>query len=575
MILFFRALAVDAQLIPLSGGLLAAVLYGLARWRKPRPVYWISLLFLALMLTEVNSWRFSSIGDEYSFFLYAQERFTPEGMQYMLNHFTSGTGVYHSHSVFSSFLQVVSMALFGQDGYGWRVSSIYLVSVSLFFFYKFFKEFFRERIALLTIFFLGVSQYLISFSKIGYNNPQAFFALGLALWAAAVAIRGRTALGYAGLGAALGLCFYVYPAALYAVPLPLLLLCLYDRPKKRADWLNWLNAFVLLVLMLLPFAFQPEYWAEKLPGTFLQNSDLNVFNAAAVLKNIATNLLYAFFSFVYIPLETHYVVVAYIDPVSALFLPIGLAWTLTQVKRNRFALFMGLTYFFMLFMVGASSGRDAPPNTRMFMLLPWFTLFTALGVDWTARAGADLVRLFQKGRGEPHRPPRLAWVYAGLAALVALTNGYMAFSLEQRRMADSASLEVLFLRLLARNQAAADRDELAYLFITDDSWGIEGIQLFPQVYHLPQARFQLQRVVVNRAVLPQEYRTLALDPQTIVVVQPTLQRDLQEAVLLYLERLGKSVCAIKAAPTSDVRFYILLDPGRMELCPVDGHWQRQ
>ena len=82
-------------------------------------------------------------------------------------------------------------------------------------------------------FLMGVSHYIISFGRIGYGIMPALFAEMLVLTTAAWAIRSKRLLAYAAMGLAMGFAFYVYPAALYTLPLPLLLLLIYATPTNR------------------------------------------------------------------------------------------------------------------------------------------------------------------------------------------------------------------------------------------------------------------------------------------------------------------------------------------------------
>jgi 4-amino-4-deoxy-L-arabinose transferase-like glycosyltransferase len=114
------------------------------------------------------------------------------------------------------------MKLFDNRNFGWRFSNPFLMACSLPFFYYFFKAFVSQRIALMAVILLGFSHYLLSFSKIGYNNLQALFATGLVLASLTWALQSMKPIAFSATGLVMGLCFYIYPAALYVVPLPVL-----------------------------------------------------------------------------------------------------------------------------------------------------------------------------------------------------------------------------------------------------------------------------------------------------------------------------------------------------------------
>jgi 4-amino-4-deoxy-L-arabinose transferase-like glycosyltransferase len=588
LIFFLHALEVDHTEIPMAATLLLGTWILVMRLAHPGPIYWIVAGAMSLMTLGVDSWRFSFIGDEYAFYYTALNFFTPDGIRQLYTNFFNGTAVYHSHPLFSSTLQAASMALFGKDSFGWRSSSTYLAAVSLFFFYGFFKNFFDRRIALWAAIFLGASHYLMNFSKVGYNNTQTLFAFGLVLWASARAASRRTPLAYTGLGAAIGLCFYLFPGSLYVVPLPFLFLLLYDSPKDRAARSRWLDMLCMLSILIVPLLFQPDYWSGKIPGTFLYSTQTT--GSSATPSKIIYNTLYSTYSYLYTVSESHYVVASYIDPISAIFLPIGFAWSLSQVRRNRFAVFSILSYLAFILLVGASHNYDAPPATRMFMLLPWFALFSALGLQWldseynsyhlpirfkTAQhlylGAMEITVKFAPPNGR-QRHSR-SYVLAGvvLAAMLA-TNIYMANGLEMQRTAGMHELDALYIRMFQRNRDMGENSTLTYLFVTDQNWNIYEVLYYPGLYNVPASVSQLQRVQVDRADLPEEYVNLAKKPDTVVIVQPSLDSQIQAGLTNLLQGIGKNACPMREVPEWDARFTMFLSPERMNLCPQDGHW---
>jgi 4-amino-4-deoxy-L-arabinose transferase-like glycosyltransferase len=582
LIIFFRDLNQRSDHVILSGILLVGIFYIVWRWIKPGKLYWLTLLATALMLWRLNKWEYSSIGDDFGFYYYALERFSPDGWRYMFNNLTGGTGVYHSHPVLSSFFQVISMTLFGQDGFGWRASSVIASALSLPFFYWFFKDFVSRRIAFTTVFLLGVSHYLINFSKIGYNNTQALFGMGLVLAAGGYAVKTRTRFAYSLIGFSAGFCFYLYPAALYAVPLPILLLLIFDPPKSKTDWIKWLVTAGIGLITILPLLFQPDYWAEKLPGTFFENIGQPLGQQVLL---VVYNLIYSFYSYIYIVNESHYVAVSYVDPLTAILIPIGMAWVVQQFNHNKFARFVFLSFAVFLFEVGASSGRFYPSTTRMFMILPWFMFFGALGAEWIWIKRTKLASLLQikvtplPFIRENKKTPEFSlfklnknWAGKLFLFFVMILNIFMAYALFPSRSAGSASIEKLFLRQVERDQAFKYHDQITYLFVTDESWRIDGFQIYPKMFHLPASVIQLQRTVINGAGIDQRYKELAESDLTVIILQPSLDIEIQNNLANYFYSLNKDVCRVRETPDSDVRYLAFISPEYSELCPLGGQW---
>lgn len=564
LILFLRSAALKLPETWIAGVVLALLMIVLAWRRLVSPVFWVVCASLALMCFRIGYWQFSVIGDEYSFYSYPVEQLHSQSLIGILNNAFDGTGVYGAHPYFSSMLQLASMALLGANNFGWRFSSIFLAGFSLFFFYDFFKHYLSKQAALWGIIFLGASQYLMTFGKIGYNNLQALFGLGLVLWAAGRAVRKRTTAAYAGLGAAMGLCFYLYPAAIYAAPLAGLFILMFDPPWKKQALGRWAFALIALAFFLLPLAFQPDYWQAKIPGTFLQQSQ--AIKSAPLGVHIGMNMLYSLFSFVYAPAETHFVVGSYLDPLSAALLPAGLALSLRRLRRSRFAVFWLLGFIYMLFAVGATHDRATPSATRMFMILPWFCLFAALGLVWLASAlgGAAKAAAWRK---------TVSAVLAGvmLAGMVSL-NVYMAYDLSRQRTLGIPSLEVLFLRLLQREQKISSDFTLTYTFITDPNWGIDGIRVQRDVYDLPRSQSQLERVVAETPVLPPESLDKLANEDTLIIVQPWMSAELKTPVEQQLVEFGKLRCDVRDTPKNTVRFTMWVNEKWSVLCPWDGNW---
>ena len=537
--------------------LLVAALANLLRYRRQvHPLFWIISAALVLYTIRIDAWWFSVVGDEYSFFKYAREIASGQTFNTFGYNFFSGTAVYATHPYLSSVIQALSMKLLGLDNFGWRFSSLYLSALSIGLFYYFSRAFVQRRVALLAAVLLAASHYVMSFGKIGYNNLQALFALGLVLAACAWALRTRRLLAYVSLGLAGGFCFYVYPAAFYALPLPVLLLWLYDRPRSRATWRAWGLAALTVLVLIVPLLLQPGYWESKVFGTLLYNPDLTR-TIGTVINHFTTNLLYAFFAIWYIPEPSHFVSVSYLDPVSVVFVLIGLACLLRQARRERFAGFLVLSFGLLLFLVGASHDRLYPSATRMFMLLPWWTLMAALGLVWLQRALGDL-GLRRLARG--------ALLAAVLAVILGL-NLYQAYGLAYQHALGRAGLENMFLKLAQDVQAVEGDRPKTFVFVTDPEWGIDGLYMLQNAYGAPSSPAQLTKITVSTPTLSEADLLRLADPQTLIILKPWLPEDWQQALGSQLAALGKEGCPVNR-PNSQVPVFVLWHaPELAGLCP--------
>jgi 4-amino-4-deoxy-L-arabinose transferase-like glycosyltransferase len=542
----------------LAYGLLLAVALAFLFWQRRRisPAVWLVMLATALFCIRIGSWQYAIVGDEYSFYSMARSFLEHDGSE-MWRRLFDGTGVYGTHPFISSILQSFSMAFLGKDNFGWRFSSLYLAAASVYFFYSFFKTFLNQRIALTAAFLLAVSQYLMNFSKIGYNNLQALFVQGLALWAIGHALKNQRPLAFTLAGAALGLCFYVYPAALYAAPLPILLALFYLPPRSRPSLLRWGQLLLGLALFLLPLIIQPVYWQTKLAGTSFNNPDINA-SAGNLVFHYASNLLYALFAYGYAVDQTHFVVSSYLDALSAVFVPLGMGLLLPALRRQRFALFVVLAFMIELVLVGASHDRSTPSTTRMFMLLPWLALFAAAGIEWIV---AQVSPLFTGKHGA-----HLA--LAIVLTLVGVINLYHAYPITRQTTTGTPNLELLFLRLLQADQRADPGYPKSYLFITQPDWGIDGIRVLQDVYDVPGSQAQLLHLSISTPGLPEAARLRIQEESMLVIVQPWMADDLRQQVETELSTLGKLPCPVSDTPLTEPRFTLWHAPALQNICHI-------
>jgi 4-amino-4-deoxy-L-arabinose transferase-like glycosyltransferase len=558
LIWFLRNLAFEYRFEWISVVLLALAAIFLGRYIRQMPaVFWLINLALVLFTINVNSWAFSVIGDDFAFFNHALRILETQKPLQIVSQIFDGQAVYSSHPYFSSLLQALSMALFGRDNFGWRFSNLFLAAISVGLFYAFFKRFLNVPIALLTAVLLAGSSYLMTFGKIGYNNTQALFTLALGLWATAWAIQSNRPLAYVTLGISLGISFYVYPAALYGIFPCVLLLLIYRVPRSWQVARAWFLSAVSLLLVILPLFLQPGYWQAKLPGLVINNPEITR-TTQTTIDHFATNLIQAFYSFLYIVNESHFVVVSYLDLLSGVFLLIGLAFTFKYIGKQRFSAFLIAGFAILLVLVGTSHDRQFPPTTRMFLLLPWFALFTAIGLNWMVEQAFSL-ELFQVKRSS---------VFLVILAVILGANVYQAYNLSLKRSTGQQSMEVMFVRFLQKVQNfenIADYPK-TFAFLTDPSWGIDGYLLLQHAYAVPAAQTNMRRIIVQNRELPLSTLDFLKERNTMVIVQPGLQTDLAEAYKTTLAAIGKFPCDIKEYSGKDTRFTVWLSPDFAPLC---------
>ena len=519
---------------------------GMLLWTRRRyvpVVAWWVLAALALFSFRLNHWMYSVVGDEYIFLEYAETAALMPFAQLQKRLFNC-CYVYGQHPFISSLFQAAMIKLTESATFGWRIANPLLCALSLPLFFSFFKTFVNRTTALTAVILLAGSAYLMSFSKIGYNNPTAFFGQALVLAATAWVLREESPESYVGLALAGGLCAYLYPAALYALIPPIILLLFYKPPVHlRRVLLYALTAAIFFATSSL-LLLQPQLVPARVMGTYYFTHPLNG-SVMDLVQHIAKNFVLAFFSGFHISSESHFVVSGYLDPFTAGLSLIGLVLTTVWARRERFATVVWLSFFAMLFLAGVSHDRTTPPTTRMFMLLPWFALFAALAIQW-------LVTALPKFRS----PARYA-----LLTLVLLTNVAQAYQLAPMRTAAYQTTPSLSLRLATNLERAFPGQERLFLFVSNPKWNPHGLKDVQKAYPQFLANTRIEDFNVSPSALSM-LAERALPAETYVIEHESIGPLWRDQIAEVMIAAGKSNCT-QSALTGEARFTLWYTPNPM------------
>ncbi len=538
----------------LTGLAVIAVVNLAARARRTGPVPLIVLAFVCIYTWRINAWWFSLVGDEYRNWDLAESIVSKQDAAFRASHlFQLEGGLEGLDPYVCSLIQAATMRVLGVNSFGWRFSSPYLAAVALAFFHRFFRTFLSRRAALATTIALGASHYIIGFGKIGYDKFQAYLAMALLLAAAGCAVRTRRMMAFVGMGLAAGLCFWVYPAALYILPLPAFLVVLYAPPLDGKTLGRWMLAGATAVLVLFPLPFQPTYFEGKRPGTIWYNPEL-AHSPARLADHFVSNLAYTVFSPIVLGSEDHFVTSSYVDPLTGLLFLVGLASGFWLVRRDRFVAFIAISLGFLTLLAGTTHDREYPPTTRMFLLLPLFLLVASGGL-WRLLTLARSAGVSAAGAG------RL--LAATLAAIVAL-NVIQAHVISVRRSDGYQILDPLMLRL-AENIAAQPNDRRpALLLLADEQGPRSDIATFLTVYGMPDQAARYSVISGGAELAPAELARMA-DPAVAVAPAPFLTDERRDAFERQLAAAGKTPCSVRTT-TGQERFRLWTSPGTPNLC---------
>jgi 4-amino-4-deoxy-L-arabinose transferase-like glycosyltransferase len=551
-----RSMGFDQGAVVLFGGLLAFGLYGMARWQA-HPLAWIMLLGLAAYTYAIDGWWFSVIGDEYAFARLAGEIAERQSLEQIGNDLLKGLAVYGQHPYLSSVVQAITVKLFGYDNFGWRFGAPAICTLSLPLFYYVYRGFTNRPVALMATLWLAGSHYLMAFGKIGYNNLQAHFGLGLGLASALWLVRSRRLSAAVACGLSLGLCLYLYPAAFYVLPVALLLLVVCMRPLDRRAFALGAVMLAVLLLSIFPLTRQPDYWEGKRAGTLFNNPERTA-TPEALQTHLSNNFIYSAISFLYLGDESHFVVVGYADPLSGVLIPLGGLALALRPWRTRGHFFWAASYAGMLIMVGVSHDRTFPTPTRMYLMLPFFALFTALALFWLGE------QLRSVGAGSRV----LSVLGSGVLAAIILLNLWQAYPLSFERSTRYQVNQPLFLHAADAILGSDQGRSLRIHFLNDpQNLNVESLYELLDLYRVPYTVGQLveHRLVGEQIdVVPEE---LWADNRAILLINPQLEAGQRQMLIERAQASGRSPCSMRTARAEE-RFVLWMPPGREGLCPV-------
>jgi hypothetical protein len=520
-------------------------------WRTRRrtltPAFWLVSLNLAVTSLYFLGWWFSAIGDEYAFYDFATRLLNQATTASIGEQLFNPAAVYAAHPGFSSLIQIIGMAVFGPGLFGWRFTSLYLAALSLWPFYAFVESIGGRRLAVLAGVLLACSHYLMSFGKIGYNNLQALFTFAACLAAAAWFLRSETRSSAVALGAALGLCFYVYPGALLTIPVTVLFAV--QTPFTPAVRRRWLLVGLVLLACALPIVLQRGFWETKAAGTLWEDPSFAGRGPAAV-GLILRNLGQASLSFLLTPAETHFVAIGFVDVVTAVLVIIGFGALLRSGSRRTRVYFL-VSLAILLVLVGALHGYASPPATRMFLLLPWLAILGGVGLLWLESA--------VRGLGASERAAYR--VTAILLGIILTVNLFQAYPLSRLRMASRyQSPQVLLLReadhLL---EPGANRAYLLILARADTPLR-ESIARQLTLHHVPFAEASLEEQNALEATAAD-----LQDPRSLVWIAPRVPEERRLQLEASLRAAGKAACRFRSS-IGEVRLEVWVAPPERHRC---------
>ena len=365
--------------------------------------------FIALNLSDLTSWYYTVIGDEYIYWEQARE--VVEGSS---PNFFSLKGVYGVLPVAETYYEAAVMKLSGSDYFGWKFAGVLTGAAVFAPLYFLVRGLFSVRTAAAALVLLVAAHVMLAYAHTGYD---ALFSLAPPVLACALffsGIRRGSALLVFGAGAAAGLGLYVFYPARVILPVLLALLFLY---RSRVDFTRH------LAILLFGFALVVA------PLVIVNNTDLltlagkhSVFNYDPAIvpdpwDRIKDNVLRSPLAFNYNEKDQHFISGSLLEPITAVLAVLGLAYALRRFRRPAFA-FLLIWYGIAMAASGIASPHGYVPMIRMSYLIPIMVVFAAIALD----RGIGLARGFIGSR--PLRTVATALALAVVVLAAVASNLY-------------------------------------------------------------------------------------------------------------------------------------------------------
>lgn len=333
----------------------------------------ISIFAIIFFSINLTSWKFSFVGDEWPFFVFAKKI---ADNNFLINPF-SFNGVFNEHRVLGSIWQAVFIKFFWFNNiFGWRFSNIILIIPIIFFLYYWVKKLFSKKIALISIILASSSFYIANFFKIGYLNPIALALFIIVIFYSTKVGESFLLKDFIFLSFWLAISFYVYIGPVF----PLIVWpCFFLNKKIIFNKSLFLKIFISFLIyfgiILIGLITSQNGWFAVFGKTVVKREFSSNWQ---ILVNIFNNFLLFFKNSDY--LYNHFVYGPYLDLVSGILCLIGIIVSILKIKVKNYRLLI-IIYCLTCIVLGISNPYSYSPTTRGIFFLPFGFIFAAIGLD--------------------------------------------------------------------------------------------------------------------------------------------------------------------------------------------------
>ncbi len=535
------------------------VLYMVINQLKKLPsFYWITITVLLMYSIQMDNWLYTKIGDEYAFYYFARD-LTNRPHYWQLSNLFSLEGVYGTHSVLSSIISHFFMRFLGFDHFGWIFSNYLLVLISIFIFYSFLKQFFDQKIAIVSVFLLSFSFYLIGFSRIGYNNLQALLIGSLTVWISGKFIKNKTISLAFILGISMGFLLYTFQAAYFYIPIVFIFYLLFNPPTSKKIFKLYLVTFFGFLLLAIPLFFQPKIMDILHQGTFF-NKNYLVESTGTIFTHLRSNFVFSLFSYLFLFKESHYVMFSMIDPISAVFFTFGLLISVKNFRKGKIFQFLGFTYFLLTLSIGMIHDYPAPPITRMFIILPWIYCITAIGMYFVRKLVMSLNIL------------SITWInFSSIFILIMIfvMNLLQSTLILQNKYAYYYFEPVVFKVMQYNTKKLFNHSEKpeSYLLLTSENYDLSWMNMLQDVYKIPESKAQFYRIIYETEGISEDWKNkLESDKGLFIFAPTTFSEEIIGQISNIMAENGRNLCQLRYRKDSPVLGYMWIKPEKQFIC---------
>lgn len=328
----------------------------------------IAFSFITFNIFTITSWYFSAIGDEYAFFTFA--RGIARGS--IKPNIFSQQGVYNVIPILSSYYQAFWMKVFGTNVFGWKVSHVILIALTIPSVYFIAKKLFSSFIAILGSITYASSHLVWAYVHTGYSNIEGLFPF---LYSILFTIYRK----YFIAGLFLGLGFFTFYTARLSFPL-VLLWAILDR-KTISLRRSLTRLFAGFSIFFLPYLFvnKSSFFTAMMNRSIISQSDGTYYGPwyKFILDNIVRNGIAPWYN----TRNYVYVTGSLVDTISGMFLIFGIFYTLRFIKKPIY-LFTFSLFFLPLLIISVTSPYSYVVISRYHIVIPGISLLVAVGINY-------------------------------------------------------------------------------------------------------------------------------------------------------------------------------------------------